>query len=466
MNKKQFFFSAVILGILVPSAFVVYYLYQPSNNPNQNSTNDQKEGWDFDSYDDFTNDSFIDGHKFWYENLTLNDNSKPTEEQPAISAQSLSLNLQLGYENNYFEPILLSSFSTQIRAITPTNLGGKLVANVTSTYNQILSSPGNISLNIRKTITNGPNDLSLREIIGDIFLTSNLILQFSGNFRTNITDEEKSVISIRYMLYVDCKTAFNYTISEEYGPHFFTILDLETPGPDSLIPNKIQINAKLQCHNIFQIPVKLTAFNGILINRTEDSILGLINLQENHFGTLPANSIKEIWYSIHMKNDDLSWIIGDIISGFSDVLKIVNISGFVNIADIDIPFSRVRETEGSTLEFGLEVQNPSVSGVNKLKVDIMMDNKLGITGNLTYLDIRIYPAGKNTQLVYISQAINVSLNPYSVTIIKDIEITVERPIELLKNLKNPTDLIGKIHANSYNYEGIIPFTAKDVVILS
>jgi hypothetical protein len=77
----------------------------------------------------------------------------------------------------------------------------------------------------------------------------------------------------------------------------------------------------------------------------------------------------------------------------------------------------------------------------------------------------MYLANTFQKLVWIDQAMDLSIPQYSTTLVKHLKVNANVP-SFIQHAQEKFDLVGKLTAKCFNFNGDIPFTTYDVQIIT
>jgi hypothetical protein len=145
------------------------------------------------------------------------------------------------------------------------------------------------------------------------------------------------------------------------------------------------------------------------------------------------------------------------------VIKFKNVLAVVQVGKVNITFIRTLENMASDLKFTLKIANYYVEGLN-LFLDVEFVNPCGLVFNLTAIDLDMYVTGTLQKVVWIDKTLFVAVGSYNSTRVNHIQVNADVNA-FLQHTKDLFDLIGTLTAQSFNFDGTIPFTSYGVKIL-
>lgn len=313
-------------------------------------------------------------------------------------------------------------------------------------------------------ISNSLLDADKRMFMGEILKRSNFSLRIIGSI--TVVDKPSDAMPDKLDMDVIKKATdlFGYGLPSN-GPSTFIFSDIITPGVDPANPSLFQLGILCRFRNPLNVPISFVDCEACFYNRTLDGLLGCLKLNPVETGIINAGGCRNLTRFFFVPPAQIAWIISDLLSEYTDVLKVKNLNATVDIGKVRIYFARALETEESDIKFELIIKNYRVDGT-RLFLDLELVNPCNVTFNMTYIDLDMFLAHTTQRIVWIEQELNLTILPYSRTQINNIEVNAD-VAAFLQHINDLMDLIGYLKGSSYNSgELTINYDSRDVDIIS
>lgn len=381
------------------------------------------------------------------------------------NSQSVTLNAEFQYKNDIGKKIQITTFEGTFLYKAKNELNWRNLFDVTNkeNINVDLTNPVNFTGNFQ--ITNKDSDSLKRFLLGEIIRKGEFTIRIQGKVYITPNEEvgEDFPTYLEMNIIKSGNEQFQYDIPSN-GVSTFLLNDIITPGIDPSYPNDYQLIVKAEYKNVFSFPITFDNFNFSLINRTENSNLGDFSFNASFLGLINANSTKNFTTKIFAKPDQLGWVVSDLLSDKTDVIKIINLVGIVKIGEVKIQFNDTKQVLASNLKFELKIVRYGAQGVN-LVLDVELVNPSGLVFNLTSIILEMFVTGTIQKIVDINKVGYWPIEAYSKTKVKNLVVDAEYSA-FIQHLNDNFDLIGNFQANSFNFDGVITFENTDVDIIT
>jgi hypothetical protein len=380
------------------------------------------------------------------------------------SEQAVTLGWEMSYVNEYDGELALTAYQIRIETkIQSSNKWQELMV-LSGEQSVIIPENGHSNFSIKFDLSNGESDSALKEFLGKILMKEEITFRLTGGFKAS----PLSNVNIPDVFEIDilkkATELFGYSIPT-HGPTFLTIKDFQTHTPDPAYPSLFKMSVLSEYKNPFNFPINFISAKATILNRTLDGTMGTINWGLAELGEIIKNGTKNIEQILYVPTNQIKWIVEDLLSNRTDVVKIIDLEGTVKIGEVIISFQRDLESAHSDLQFKLTIVGYRADINGNLILDAAIDNPCNIIFNITYIDIDMFVAGTTQKVLEVSQSLDITILPYSQTMITNIVASAKYETFLL-HLNDKFDLIGNLQANCYNFNGVIYFDSKNVELLT
>jgi hypothetical protein len=381
------------------------------------------------------------------------------------ASESVTMAAEFQYTNDLGKKIQITSIDATFYYKAKNDTNWLVLFSLSDKNNVIvdLNNPANITGIFQ--LTNSKEDALKRFLFAEIIRKGEFTIRIQGH--VGISPMEEVDDDFPTQLEMDIikvgNETFKYDIQSN-GVSTFLLVDIVTPGIDINHPNDYQIQITAQYKNSLPFAINFQSVNFSLINRTENANLGSFSFDHTIIGEINGSTEKNFTTTIFVNPNQMGWIVSDLLSDITDVVKMIDLKGTVKIGPVLITLEDKKQVIASSLKFELKITRYYAQGAS-LVLDVEFINPTGLVFNLTSIKMSMYVTGTIQKVVEIDKTGLWEIKPYKNTEVIGLVVNAEYSV-FLQHINKNFDLEGYFEANSFNYNGIITFKNDDVDIIT